>query len=408
MDNTGKEKRVAQIRSVWQDKEIEYLLEVWRGNDRDAWTDETFEAIASILQERLGEIPQSGALVLKPHLPSVELDAGRYLEQARAHFNDGKLEEAVIAFNHAIQLNPGFAPAHYERGLALDEMERLEEAIAAYCEAVRLDPAMQAAWENLRDARAALDETLDATPAGEHLQQAMRYIDESEFEKALVECERALSFSRDFPVVHYYNGLILEEMGRINDAILAYQTAIGLNRDFYAASERLSVAWMKWEALQYRLIPGENELLFDENTPIDFDALPDDGEIPAYFYLDEKAFLLRGVPGHRILPGRSGYDPLDNDFEVAHIQGVWIRKAFTGKLRTREPLYLLMMAVYGILFASFLFVMPATVLLGSGYPNLGFTILIAPYSAMGIALLVNVFLSLTNHNLPLEDGKVFY
>jgi len=35
--------------------------------------------------------------------------------------------------------------------------------------------------------------------------------------------------------------------------------------------------------------------------------------------MDEKSFFLVGWAGYRTRQGRSGYDPLDRDFEFAHV-----------------------------------------------------------------------------------------
>jgi hypothetical protein len=39
-------------------KETEELPEVWLENNREKWTDEAFEAVRAILQERLDEVPE--------------------------------------------------------------------------------------------------------------------------------------------------------------------------------------------------------------------------------------------------------------------------------------------------------------------------------------------------------------
>jgi hypothetical protein len=70
--------------------------------------------------------------------------------------------------------------------------------------------------------------------------------------------------------------------------------------------------------------------------------------------IDEKD-LYQGMPGYRNRPGRSGLDPLDTNAEYYHLMGVFIRKVFTRRLRTRDPLYLAMMVIFGVI--------PVTVLL---------------------------------------------
>jgi hypothetical protein len=61
-------------------------------------------------------------------------------------------------------------------------------------------------------------------------------------------------------------------------------------------------------------------------------------------YLDEIAMTIPGRPGYRTRPGRSGLDPLDNRFELAYMEGLFIRRLITGRLRTHNVLYLVLMA----------------------------------------------------------------
>ncbi len=44
----------------------------------------------------------------------------------------GKLEEAIEAYNKALAIKPDYADAYYNMGIALKEQGKLEEAIEAY------------------------------------------------------------------------------------------------------------------------------------------------------------------------------------------------------------------------------------------------------------------------------------
>ena len=54
---------------------------------------------------------------------------------------------------------------------------------------------------------------------------------------------------------------------------------------------------------------------------------------------------IRDPPG---VQGRSGLDPIDNDAEGGHMAGVLLQRLVTGKLRTRNPFTLLLLAVLGL------------------------------------------------------------
>ena len=121
--------------------------------------------------------------------------------------------------------------------------------------------------------------------------------------------------------------------------------------------------------------------------------------------MDKTARLIPGWPGHRTMQGRSGLDPLENDFEFAHIQGVILRKLWTRKFRTKNPAHLLLMAVVGTIY--FLYGSAPLALNTKAVIVLG--IVYGPYLLAGAALLTNTFLSLqANVEEENEDGQVFF
>jgi tetratricopeptide (TPR) repeat protein len=61
----------------------------------------------------------------------------------------GNWEQSVICFSKAIKLNPAYADAHYNLGIALDSLERLEEAILSYTKAIELKPNYPKFYEGL-------------------------------------------------------------------------------------------------------------------------------------------------------------------------------------------------------------------------------------------------------------------
>jgi cytochrome c biogenesis protein CcdA len=75
---------------------------------------------------------------------------------------------------------------------------------------------------------------------------------------------------------------------------------------------------------------------------------------------------LRGWPGYRTRPNRSGLDPLDTRAEAAHMEGTFIRSIFTLRARTRNPFYLVLMFIFGVI--PF-FVLTAFLISAVGQPN---------------------------------------
>ena len=98
---------------------------------------------------------------------------------------------------------------------------------------------------------------------------------------------------------------------------------------------------------------------------------------------------LQGWPGFRTRAGRSGLDPLDNDAEGGHMAGVFIRRLVTGRLRTRNPITLLLLALLGLACIAPLLLAILEALRGNLLP-FGAWVLITISFLFGIALLVNL------------------
>ncbi|WP_141699691.1 tetratricopeptide repeat protein, partial [Nostoc sp. KVJ20] len=67
----------------------------------------------------------------------------------RVRYNQGKLEEAISAYQRALQIDPNNATAHYNLGNALYDQGKVKEAIAELEIAVRLEPSNTLFRDNL-------------------------------------------------------------------------------------------------------------------------------------------------------------------------------------------------------------------------------------------------------------------
>jgi tetratricopeptide (TPR) repeat protein len=79
------------------------------------------------------------------------------------------------------------------------------------------------------------------TNGTQHLDRAYSYEDEGEFEQALEECDKVIATAR-FPLVaDAYNlrGIILEELGRSEEAVEAYTKAVAIMPGFREAADNL-------------------------------------------------------------------------------------------------------------------------------------------------------------------------
>ena len=385
-----------QIYNNLASQDTKALLDIWQNGDVDEWDEQTFDIVKEILLERLGELPAR----------SMQRQAAQILAGVAGLLQAGELDEALNECERAIQMMPGLAIAYNYRGEIHDELGQLENALVDYRTAIQLDPEFKTAWENMLDAEKEAEAGFQDSVARQYLDQALEYALNHEVEKTMEQCELAGATMPQIATAYNYLGMILEQLEQFEPAIDAYLKAIELNPRFYPARENLADARLRFEATQYRRTVGNTmDLEYDESL------IPEGADgalLPQWVYLDEKAFLLPGWAGHRTRQGRSGYDPLETDFENARMQGVVIQRLIRGRFRTKNPIYLFFMTFLGLVLSVPL--LGLTGLIG-GNPSLFFlAVIYVPYMIAGIALLVNVFLSFLSRE-PTEseeNGSAFF
>jgi hypothetical protein len=125
-----------------------------------------------------------------------------------------------------------------------------------------------------------------------------------------------------------------------------------------------------------------------------------DAEFKEQFpYLTDKERFLIGWPGYRTRADKSGLAYVETQAEWGHMQGVMFRHMLTGKFKTRNPVYLVLLTVYGLSAAS-----PLLLLFGGPEARWAFLyniFNIVPSVLIGVLILVNVVLAL----IRCEDGE---
>ncbi len=114
---------------------------------------------------------------------------------------------AVELIGRAIEVNPGVAAAHSNRGAALKELKRLDEAVASYERAIALQPDTPEAHSNL----------------GNALRELRRP------QEALACYDRAIALKPDYADAHYNRGHALKDLRRLDASATSYARALELN-----------------------------------------------------------------------------------------------------------------------------------------------------------------------------------
>ena len=98
---------------------------------------------------------------------------------------------------------------------------------------------------------------------------------------------------------------------------------------------------------------------------------------------------LPGRPGYRTRDGRSGYDPIDTRTEAAHTAGAFIQRLFTGQLRIKNPVFLFLAGILGLLLSVPFFLLIFETINGN-LPSWDAWLTMLIGAIIGFALLINV------------------
>jgi Flp pilus assembly protein TadD len=168
----------------------------------------------------------------------------------------GRLDEAIVSFNRAIQLNVDFAAAYSNLANALRGKGRTQDAIAVLRRAIELNPDFTAAHNNLgialRDA-GRLDEAIaacrraieiDPNNADAHCNLGLTLSDQDHLDAAIIAYRRAVEIRPRFAEAFNNLGTALKDNAQLTEAVGAFDRAIELNPQYAAAHWNRSLAWL--------------------------------------------------------------------------------------------------------------------------------------------------------------------
>jgi tetratricopeptide (TPR) repeat protein len=144
----------------------------------------------------------------------------------------------VAIWQDTVNKCPGNPRAHYNYGVALENVARLAEAIPHYQEALRIKPDYAEAYNNLGNVQLQAGKLPDAT---KNLQQAVRFnpnlaeahynlgnalAQSGKFPEAIGHYEQALRIKPGYAEVHNNWGIVLSQAGKLQEARAHYEAAL--------------------------------------------------------------------------------------------------------------------------------------------------------------------------------------
>ena len=171
-------------------------------------------------------------------------DAAQCLARGNSCLQSGRVEEALRAYDRAIELNPDQLESHFNRGNVLLRLQRQSEALAAFERAIAISPELAMAHYNratllsaagrVDEARRGYQRTLELDP---NFMQARfnlgtLLLAQGDLPQALACMDAVIAHAPNVPQAHLTRGTALLKMKRLPEAIQSLDRALALNAQY--------------------------------------------------------------------------------------------------------------------------------------------------------------------------------
>jgi len=182
-------------------------------------------------------------------------------DHAEAHYNlgnalmrKGNVEEAIAHFQSALESKPDDAKARYNLAVALLQKGNMDQAIDQFRQVLQIKPDDVVARNNLgnalfqngaaEEAVAQFQKVLQLKPeyAEAHFNLGYLLLQTGRLDEAVLQFQMVLQFKPDNEETHYQLGNALFQKGKVDEAMVQYQKAVQINPDYSEAQNNL--AWL--------------------------------------------------------------------------------------------------------------------------------------------------------------------
>jgi protein O-mannosyl-transferase len=137
-----------------------------------------------------------------------------------AFFRQGQVDKAVAHYQAALQINPNLALARYNLGVALLRNGRVHEAVEHFERALEIEPDFAKAQYNL----------------------GVTFVQLGRVSEAIAHYNKALEINPKYAEAEYNLGIALLQFGRLNEAVFHYNKALEINANYLEAHNNLGTA----------------------------------------------------------------------------------------------------------------------------------------------------------------------
>ena len=191
----------------------------------------------------------------------------------------GRIEEAIAAFDRMLRLNPDFAEGYYNRGVAFSELGQTQEAVQDYSRTVELNPDFYNAHLNLGLVLESLGHcdqavqsfnqaiALEPDNALAYNNRAFSLMNAAKLDAALKDCEKATAIDPNLPEIHNIRGLIYDKLGKNQRAVNSFKQALKLKPGSVQFKVNLAKSLNELEKYEQALTHCKQAIKSNPNIP---------------------------------------------------------------------------------------------------------------------------------------------
>lgn len=196
------------VQAELYDEAIEHYQKAIKLNPDKQWTSIVCQALGSIYYQIKGNT-EAAIASFQAGIILDEQNSEIYLSLGDAYMAEGDLDKAIRAYCDSISVNADDYRAYSKTAIALWEKDYIEEAIVAYHRAIDLNPEYDIAQNNL----------------------GVIYLDGiGSAEEAIYYFKKAIEINPNYTLAYFNAGRASQMIGEHNEAASYYQMALDLNK----------------------------------------------------------------------------------------------------------------------------------------------------------------------------------
>lgn len=168
-------------------------------------------------------------------------NATELADKGKAFYDQGKYDEAIQAYDEAINLDHNNATTWANKGMAFFAQGKYDETILAYNEAIKLDPNDGSVWNNkgtahdfqgnFEEAAQAYDEATKLEPRDAFIwnNKGLALKNQGKYDEAIQSFDKAINIIPGSIIFWINKGGALYEQGKYDEALKAYDEVIRLD-----------------------------------------------------------------------------------------------------------------------------------------------------------------------------------